>query len=168
MEIKDIIYTIGLSGTLIISIIALIINLRNRRNGMREHLYKEQMAYFVALSRAIHFLLEKYYEILQKNELSDEDDAQVESLLDAIDTLTETYEFITPNEISIRLDKLFAAAHKVHISAIKGQITKEEILPFQTIFFDLSEDMREYLGIEKLSSENRRLSFGRLKLTETG
>ncbi len=167
METKDVLYTLGLVATLIVSVISLVINLRNRRNGMREHLYKEQMKYFIELSKEIHLLLEKFYEIKRVGVLTEDNDATLEKSFDDIDTLTETYEFMTPEEISDDLTKLFRAGNALHINAIKGTISTEDIEPFQDVYFDLSEKMREHLGIEKLSSENRQLSFGRLKLTDS-
>ncbi len=167
METKDVLFTVGLVATLIVSVVSLVINLGNRRNGMRDHLYKEQMKYFVELSKEIHLLLEKFYEIKRAGVLSEANDATLEKYFDDIDTLTETYEFMTPEEISDDLTKLFRTGNEVHLKVIGGTISNEDIIPFQDVYFDLSEKMREHLGIEKLSNENRQLSFGRLKLTDS-
>lgn len=166
METRDIIYTIGISATLIISLVALFINIRNRRNGMREHLYKEQMAFFVSLSKELHLVMEEYLTIFREGTLSQEVDNNLELAYQRIDTLGEAHEFITPEDIADFLSVVIKTGGELHLKSIKEPITDKDIKSFDNAHFDLTDAMREHMGVDKLSRENRRLSFGRVKLTQ--
>ncbi len=168
MELKDIFYTVGILVTMIVSIIALLVNIKNRRNGMREHLYKEQMKFFTQLAQEIYVVNELLSNISVATIITEEQVEKLEAAYDKVDLLTETYDFITPDEILSKLYLLHSAWHEIVIKLIKAEsITKENISKFKQIFWDLTEDIREHLGVDKLSDENRRISFGRQKLTET-
>lgn len=166
MEIKDAIYIIVILGTLIISIVSLRINLRNRRNGMREHLYKEQMTYFIALSKELHLLSETFLKVELNGVLTEAEDKQIDAVFETIDTLTEGHEIITPEEIRTSLRKVFRIAYAINLKVIKGPISIEDMKLYNEAIFELSDKMSEHLGIDRLSDENRLLSFGRLKLSE--
>ena len=166
MELRDIIYSIGISATLIISLFALVINIRNRRNGMREHLYKEQMAFFIALSKELHLLLELYLLISREGELSEALDNKLELAYEKIETIGETYEFITPDEIEILLSKVVRAGSDLHLKTLENPISMKDTITFQNRYYDLTDAMREHMGVDKLSHENRRLSFGKVRLSQ--
>ena len=165
METRDIIYTIGISATLIISLVALFINIRNRRNGMREHLYKEQMAFFVSLSRELHLVSEYYLTILREGVLSQEVDEQLEIVYDRIDTMGEAHDFITPEEISDYLSDVIKIGGYLHLKSMEESITDKDMRSFDNALLNLTDAMREHMGVDKLSHENRRLSFGRARLS---
>ena len=82
MEIKDWIYSIGLVLTFTVSVVSLFINVKNRKNAIREHLYKEQMTFFLELSKEFG-VLSKYFEnILFEKKLTDEADSDLNKQID--------------------------------------------------------------------------------------
>ena len=166
MELKDIFYTAGILVTMIVSLISLRINLKNRRNGIREHVYKEQMKFFTQLSQEMYYVNEMLDEISATKKITEKQVEKLEAAYDKVDILTETYDFITPDEMLSKLYLLYQAWHEIALKLIKEEpILKENISKFKQIFWDLTEDIRAHLGVDKLSEENRRLSFGRPKLT---
>jgi hypothetical protein len=135
---------------------------------MREHLYKEQMKFFTELSKEIYVVNEMLGEISVAKEITDDQVKELEEAYDKVDILTETYDFITPDEILTKLHLLYQAWNEISIKLIKEEkILIEDIRKFQQIFWNLTEDIREHLGVDKLSDENRKLSLGKSKLTET-
>ncbi len=157
MEIKDSIYCIGLILTFGVSLFSLIINIKNRRNSIREHLYKEQMSYFIKLSRELHLALEMFYDVSRRKILDDDTNNQIEKHSDEIYLLTETYDFITPDDLISAINLAIKKGDELHLKAIKGQITKIDISDFQDAYFNLVEDIRDQLGVDRLSDENKKM-----------
>lgn len=157
METKDIIYATGLILTLVVSVFSLIINIKNRRNSIREHLYKEQMTYFLKLSKELHLALEMFYDVTRKKHLDTPTSNKIEKQLDEIYILTETYDFITPDNLISAINLAIKNGDDLHIKCLKGQITKNDVLDFQNSYFNLVEDIREILGVDKLSDENKKM-----------
>jgi len=124
---------------------------------------------YVANLFFIIFIFSCKNDIDKTTEISQPQNKQVEKLeaaYDKVDILTETYDFITPDEMLSKLYLLYQAWHEIALKLIKEEpILKENISKFKQIFWDLTEDIRAHLGVDKLSEENRRLSFGRPKLT---
>lgn len=56
MELKDILYTVGIFATIIVSSLNYIITLKNRRNFLREYFYKEQFTLLGRLNAEFHNL----------------------------------------------------------------------------------------------------------------
>lgn len=164
METKDLLYSIGILLTLIVSVITLVINVKNRRNAMREHLYKEQMKYFHDLFRNLNEINNAFYEVVRlglNEEIYQDLDALVEKTYDHI----EANDFITPNRLFEPINTAIKSADDLfsEITKAKSRLTKEEIKPSQSYYFDLVEEVREFLGIEKLSKENLNLLNSRME-----
>ena len=157
MEIKDVIYIVGLVLTFTISLFSLIINIKNRRNSIREHLYKEQMSLFIKLARGFQLLLDLYYDVSRDKILNDSKDIQLEQQVEEIYLLIDMHDFIVPNEIYSILNDTIKEGDTLHLKAMKGPITNEDIASFKNNYFNLVEEIREFLGVDKLSDENKNL-----------
>jgi hypothetical protein len=157
MEIKDWIYLVGLIVTFIISIFSLLINVKNRRNAIREHLFKEQMSCSIKLSEQLHVTLQYFYEVSRLKKLELSMDKKIETHLEDLFLFSGTNDFILPDDIISQLNIAIEEADNLHLKAIKGMISKDDIKVFQSSYFDLVEEMREEFGIDKLSDENKRL-----------
>lgn len=159
METKDWIYSIGLFLTFGVSIISLIITIKNRRNAIREHLYKEQIDYFKKLSKEFSILTNCFDDVRLEKKLSDENDSIIVKQLDEIYSMSFIYDFITPDEILSSISRVDKAANDLHFQIMKnnGTFSKEDSALFYKSYFDLLEDIREFLGVDKLSDENKML-----------
>ncbi len=164
METKDWLYAIGIISTLAVSLIALVINIRNRRNAIREHLYKEQMKYFHDLFRNLNEINNTFYEVVRLG-LNEEIYQGLDALMEKTYDHIEANDFITPDPLFKPINTALKSADDLFSETIKakGKLTKEEIKPSQSHYFELVEEVREFLGIDKLSEENLKLLNGRME-----
>lgn len=56
MDLKDILYVLGILATFVLSLLNYITTLKNRRNFLREHFYKEQFNVLGSLNSGFHIL----------------------------------------------------------------------------------------------------------------
>lgn len=159
-------YAINLADVIavIFSIGALIISFKNRRNGLREKIFEEQVSSFNALSFKIarfESLIMDYNANLKIS--GDEFEEIREKIWDITDDLQEYYSAI---EILIpaKVDKQFNSYHKYIDSVIKTiNIGNEEIdvIKLSNENYAVQESIRNFIRLEKLSKENNRLSKSR-------
>lgn len=135
------------------------LNVENRKNALREHLYKEQIEFFKILSKQIVVL---YYHFddaqIAKNWNKAKDDL-IEQELDKLDRLFDENMIVHPN------DHVFDAIHNVIIKAndlLMALINLENNVPDKTFdsFFDsyaiLVDVIRDFANIEELGEENKK------------
>lgn len=159
MELKDWIYSIGLILTFGVSVFSLILNIKNRRNAIREHLYKEQFAYFIKLSEILGRLVKCYEDVLLEGELLEGKYSEIEKLNFSMELLTDQNDLIIPNEIISILYKVESESRKLEsiIFTKSGDIVGEDLEPFYKVYDELLEDIRAFMGVDALSDENKKL-----------
>ena len=134
MDLKDWFYLIGILLTFIVSVFSLFVNIKNRRNAIREHLYKEQLTFFLSLSSELHMLLEAFYEVERESTLSSANDEKIESLLAKISYKIESFHIITPDEIDKHFTDITRIIEKLHTKSLKEEISREDILIYQNSY----------------------------------
>ncbi|MFN8285481.1 MAG: hypothetical protein U0V74_01940 [Chitinophagales bacterium] len=159
METKDWIYSVGLLLTFGVSVSSLIITIKNRRSAGREHLYKMQSEYFIQLSKQLALFAQVFENIYSEQVFTEERDEQLANLWNEFYLLTDTYDVITPDKILSSLGTLQTKLHAIHLVAIKnqGKIKKEDLRKNNLALSEFIEDMREELGVDSLSDENKNL-----------
>lgn len=162
--------------TVVISIAALFITLKNRRNAIRENLYNRQLNILQSLFNEIY-----KYELLlddldveldyqkELEHIEDEDEKKdVEKKISEIeDELIKTADDLTyelskaqlflPDEITEEFYRFLKDFNKIHGPVFKKRLTEKQIEEFGDKIFDLEKAVRDYIGLENLSKENRRL-----------
>lgn len=161
MDKKDLFTALGILVSVIISVINLFILIKNRRNVIREHLYKEQMAFYLKLSKKlseVSHLIDLLYQNILNNKKYDRDTV-IDAKSDEIHNLISEYDFIIPNEIYTNTNDLI---NKVDSFILATRTLHEENIQkaydsYYSSYYYLLEDIRDILGVDKLSKENLKL-----------
>ena len=124
METKDWITLGGILLTLGVSVYSLSINIKNRKNAIREHLYKEQIDFFVKLCKEFTELNNLIPSLFTKNEeFHKEVLKQFFEKASMIDELFESHNYIIPNDHYLLISKTMSEVYKI----LSIEFKKDEI-----------------------------------------
>lgn len=166
MQTRDVIYIVGIMLSITLGVFSFFISIKNRRNAIREHIYKEQFNFFLKVLNELNLALTIFYDSFANKKLVPEKDKELETIFAKLYQLQDTHDFITPNEIVFDLTNVIMQADNLHVKAIKNPITEEEISTLHNNYFKLEDKIREFFGSDKLSDENRKLYQRRVKKTK--
>ncbi|MCW3076815.1 MAG: hypothetical protein JWO32_1424 [Bacteroidetes bacterium] len=153
----------GVIFTAILGIYNLFINIKSQRRVQRELVFNKQFEFFVQLFALI---------ALVEHAITDCSEGYSESAIAHKNLLTYTHQMdllVTKNEFIIP-DHLYKPIYDftkhcwntVGISKNNSSsINRDYDLQFSNLTVDLQEVIREYLGIDKLSSENKKLVYSK-------
>ena len=81
-NLKDTFYLFGIFSTFIVSIVTLFIAFKNRKNSLRENLYKEQLNFVSKLTSEFYYLHSELTKINNGKEMNqDEIKVKIENIL---------------------------------------------------------------------------------------
>lgn len=143
---------------------ALIITYKNRRNGLREKLFHEQVSAFKELSLKISRLESLIMDYNADKKTSGNEYEEIrEKIWSASDNFQDYYtaiEIFIPDEV----DKQFITYHKYIDAVIKKINSGQEeidIVEWANENYAVQESIRDFIGLDNLSKENKRLSKSR-------
>ncbi len=175
---KEFFYVFGVLVTFLISLASLIITVKNRRNGIREHLYKEQLnciykimpllpaiynlAYDIALNlKSISFFEKQKINTYDLEKEFEKSLALLESKQDELDSLIDTYGNLFNLNFYSKLSNVSMCASKLSIRASlrATPITTQSkaLKDYRTAWNILDDEVTTHIGGETLSIENRNL-----------
>ena len=167
MEIKDLLSSIGLPiAALTISGISLYISFQNRRNAIREHLYKEQILFFTSLLEQTSKIGFHFEDVQLNKTISEGIDNLIQKEIYDLDKLLDKYIIIVPDEKMYNLIHLVIMnAYRVStvLIAKKGLVNNKDLEPFDDSHYKLIDELRDYIGVETLSKENLSLYAKKIK-----
>lgn len=167
MELSSITLIVNLTCSIIALFFsgrALVISSKSRRNGLREKLFHEQVSVFKELSLKISRLESLIMDYnADKKTSGDEYEEIREKIWNASDDFQDYYsamEIFIPDEV----DKQFITYHKYIDAVIKKINSGQEeidIVELSNENYAVQESIRDFIGLEKLSNENKRLTKSR-------
>ncbi|HRI32852.1 MAG TPA: hypothetical protein PLD02_03795 [Saprospiraceae bacterium] len=163
MDNKELLALIGISVSIILGVINLYILIKNRRNPIREHLYKEQMAFFIRLNKefiSISLLIDNLKaEVPRKLELTQDVIDFIDSKSQEIRNMVTQHDFIIPNAVYNSTYMLFTQIGDFTCSLMTcdEKAIKIEYDKYSESYYNFIEDLRVIMGIDKLSQENMNL-----------
>jgi hypothetical protein len=157
MMVSDNLSLLGIGVTLVVSTASLVLSVKNRRNEIREYIFKEQYVLFIGLSECISHTIDIFNECIADKKMSKDNDELLSKYLDDFYFLNDKYDIIIPNEFYQTITDIYKQGSGLHNRLLGGDFKKEVLTGYQNSCFDFVEDMREFLGIDKLSQENRAL-----------
>jgi methyl-accepting chemotaxis protein len=153
---KDIIYIIAISLTAVISIINLYYTVKNRKNPLREHVYKEQLVGAGKLIAAFYQLNNEISRIFNAREISNDN---LQEMIEKVGESIYQYEHIMVNEIITLANEVVTGSDSFFLAIGSGKL--EEInMNYENYFksyFSLIQLLRDTFGIDELSKENQSL-----------
>lgn len=165
MEIKDIVFSTGIVATLIIGLFTLALGFKNRRNTLREHLYKEQITFFSKFLLDVNKLNLEIEGLL--NNPSKRKANNFYELLEVVSYQYYNFEFLIPNEISWLINNLIFKGNKFYLIYLSTD--EDKIRVAYSNYFESYTDMlnyiKEFIGTNELSNENRILHSQKNKIS---
>lgn len=157
MELKDLITLIGVLTALALGTVNLIYTVKNRRNSIREHLYKEQISNTYKIFEQFSKLNQEIDDAI--NNQSKRHDNQVENLQNETISLIYSLEFILSNDFLIVSKDTLKEVTQFYLEYLS---TNEEraskaYKKYYDKYYDLVRLTREQFGIEVLTKENETL-----------
>lgn len=164
MDAFQIFSSIGITATAGLGIFNLIINIKSQRKYQREYIFTKKFEFLMQLTALIAELEDKIVDINQsysnQNMLTD----RIDNLTNELDLLVTKNELIIPDAIYFKIDDFVKDSHKLSQLFYKTPDAINE--SFKNNFYNkisnLTEDIRDYLGIETISEENRKLVKGKV------
>lgn len=160
METKDWLYFFGLLLTFGVSVTSLLINIKNRRNAIREHLFKEQFLQLQIIYQEFRTLIDITPYIYVYNRINAEEKHKDFFIqLEKIKSLVNNQSLIIPAQLMSVFNKCTDQAYDLVLlwEEKKGNVGPKDGVKFTFAYFDICDEIREFIGVDKLSDENRKL-----------
>lgn len=167
METKDVLTLIGILLVLAVGLINIGITLKNRRNVIREHLFKEQITFHYKLFVQITILNNEADSLL--NDDSKRHNNDFESRIDVIRSLMHENIFILENDSISLINSLLEEAFKFYMKFLTTDRAKTEngYKAYYQSYFEFLKLTRSSFGIDLLSLENKNL-YTKNKINDFG
>ena len=155
-NLKDILYLFGIFSTFLISVITIIIAIKNRKNSLRENLYKEQMNFISKLTSEFYILHSDLTRIRSNHNI----DIQATRL-----KIEKVFAVIFSNT-HIGSDKILGKSGDTlnsvgtFLNELENENPEMLELNFKTYYnnyMELINIIRIELGVNSLSKENKKL-----------
>lgn len=157
LESKDWVYLTGIILSFVVGVLSLFINIKNRRNAIREHLYKEQYIFFYKISKEFSYTLDTFIDIQIETKLTDKLSNKINMHFAEIGNILDTYDFIIPEDLFKQVYATNKSLYALFKTSKENKITDADMALCYDIFFNMQDDARMFFGIEKLSLENRNM-----------
>jgi hypothetical protein len=163
MDAFQIFTIIGITITALLGILNFIINQRSQRKTHRELIFQKQFDFFMKLQTKYTVLINEIYGINNPSNNLEESKEIISDILDEIDDLISDNEMIIPDELYNQIDDFQSYCNSIFTDITKQPelITREEKRNLIKTNTDLIDSFRNYIGVEKLSKENRDLVAAR-------
>lgn len=153
-NLKDTFYFFGILSTFILSAITVIIAIKNRRNPLRENVYKEQLIFVSKLVTEFYFL---HSQMTKINNGIEVDIKGLEERIEKVFGVLFSNMHIGSNKIFLKsAETLKSINHYVKNSDDKTKKDDMFKLYFKN-YNDLNNTIRKEMGIDSLSQENKKL-----------
>lgn len=164
MKPFEIFSIIGITSTIALGVYNLVINIKSQRKNYRELIFSKQFDYFMQLQGLISEFEDAVSDMNEEHSKLDEVQEKIYNLSYTIDMLSSKNELIIPDSLYNKISDYSSFCHKT------SSITSREPLKIDKQFksdlidrnVNLLDDLREYIGIEHLSEENKNLVKGKV------
>lgn len=153
-DLKDIFYTFGILTTFILSSVNLYIVLKNRRNTLRENLYKEQSIFISKIMSEFHNL----HSDLSKLNIDPNLELDPSSKIGVIFDIIFSNAHIGSEDILLKSSEtLDTALYFLKKKSADKKANYKNFNLYFTKYQNLVNIFRKELGVESLSNENKKL-----------
>ncbi len=154
---------IGILSTAFLGGYNLYINIKSQRKAHRELIFQKQFDFLMKLQSKYTVFINEVYGINSPSNNLEESKEIISDILDEIDDLVSDNEIIISDELYNQIDDFQSYCNSTFTDITKqpelfSREKKRELMNLNT---DLIESFRNYIGIEKLSKENRDLVAAR-------
>lgn len=152
MELKDKIFAIGIIATSLIGIINIAITIKNRKNSLRESLYKEQLNFFSKLMEENFKLYATLIRAHHRKNFLESDKIIIDQEIEKIfNTMYSSYHLMTESLV-IKLTNFIDAILKFQKSG--NEDFEKNFLEYFDKSNDFLNSIRKEVGTDNLSKTN--------------
>lgn len=155
MDLKDVLYALGIIATFVLSLLNYITTLKNRRNFLREHFYKEQFNVLGKLNSEFHVLNNILIGSFKTNpdlEIINQKVKEIESIFYSNSHLLST-KVLTECKEAILIVESFTKI----ITNDEKALLDECYSKFNEKYYDILKIIISDLGVSELFTENKSL-----------
>lgn len=164
MKSFEIFSVVGITITTLLGFYNLFINIKSQRKTQRELIFNRQFDYFMQLQGLIAEFEDVVSDMNENHTKLDYCQEQIFKFSNAIDMLSSKNELIIPDSMYNKICDYSSYCHKICSISYKDPIKIDKQFKSDLIDMNLTilDDLRDYIGIEHLSEENRTLVKGRV------
>ncbi len=147
---------------LVFSGVAIVLAIKNRKNALREKIYGQQVNFFKELMPLIIEIEDTvddwFMAYVQKD--NEEEYSYRLKFLDKIielSTLKSVNAIFIPDEMDNEFSAFSKVCQSMKTKILNQEMKYDDITMFGDSIFNLEDSIRDHIGLEKLSRENRRL-----------
>lgn len=152
-NLKDTFYFFGILPTFILSAITVIIAIKNRRNPLRENVYKEQLLFVSKLVTEFYFL---HSQMTKINNGIEVDKNGIEEKIEKVFGVMFSNMHIGSNKVLIKSAETLKSTN-LYLKNSDDNTKKDMFKLYFKNYNDLNNTIREEMGIDSLSQENEKL-----------
>ncbi|UUW08680.1 hypothetical protein NLG42_21565 [Flavobacterium plurextorum] len=158
IPLKDLFYLIGIIATLYLGIKNISLSNKNRKNSLRESVFKEQITFMLKLSSEVIKLHRSLSFLNNKTTVTDEQQKEIIEQILIIHEVLLTYSVICSNNV-LELTKITIdnANTFLEYKIGKNESSEEKYNEYVVSFTNIMSQFKKELGIEKLKKENESL-----------
>lgn len=162
MKPIEIFTVVGITATLILGIYNLLINIRSQRKFQRELIFSKQFDFYMKTQDLLTDFMDAVDDMNENDISLKATQDKIYNLSDDIDKHITKNEIIIPDGLYTELSDISLYCHKISILAYKEPLKIDEKLKKELLDqnIDLVDLIRQQVGIEHLSEENRKLAKG--------
>ncbi|MBS1536013.1 MAG: hypothetical protein JST78_13135 [Bacteroidetes bacterium] len=155
-NLKDTFYFFGIFSTFIISAVTLFIAFKNRKNALRENLYKEQLSFIGKLTTELYQL---HADLTKINNSIEIDYSKTRLKIENVFAVIYSNTHIGSDNILIKTANTLSHANDFlkSIEDKKNDESKSDFKSYFKSYNELTNLMRNEMGVRSLSKENERL-----------
>lgn len=151
-NLKDIFYVIGILSAIIVGGVNIKLALKNRKNVLREHLYKEQLVFIAKLNSN----LSELQSLLLHYTPSHEEELNIMKVIDETYKILFGYSHIAADSI-MRDASAFLTVVTEHLETQKNNENRTGYEKFEQAYLSVTSTLRHEVGLKSLSKENENL-----------
>jgi hypothetical protein len=154
---KDYFYIIGIIASVLFSLFNYRISIKNRRNSLREHIYKKQLEVLTELCLKINSLNSEIDKMINNSAMRAKNDYEIK--VDAVGKIMFDNQFILANDVITLSNNLITKSTEFYESYLSFEKGKVEIKykEYFSEFFTLITSIRKDFGIDNLTKENQKI-----------
>ncbi len=146
-----------------VGLLNFLLNVKNRRNSIREKVFEKQLEFFLELNGIMSEIMSQSHALWNpKIESTDEDITAFDENIDLLDDKVSKNSLIIPDELDSNFTVLINFVNEYLSDYYKGDsdFTEEKHEKITLTIIDINIDIEDYLAIDNLSNENMKISKG--------
>lgn len=157
---------VAVTVSVILSAFSVLISLKNRRNALREKVFEKQFDMYMEFSEKAALIDTLLTNLNTKYSNNKETTQHLFNQIQGVDHILTKSEIIIPDDLYKSFNEFMNYCNDriIQIMEKPEEFLNNEKKEFIKRIFDFEMEIRDYIAIDKLSEENRKLAKNRISL----